>query len=317
MVESALAQLAQWRAQGLDYLSMSVHLAGPLLTQRDCLDRIGALLHRYDLPGTVVEFEIPESVLATDSHRVHDTLVGLRALGATLTVQDFGLGGLSFAALGLYPLDRIKIDRSFIRNVASDPRSAAIVRGIIAMGHQLGMKVIAKGVESEAELGFLRRNHCDYFRGHLFSPSLPADQLGDLVRKRFLLPSAFAATRPERTLLLLDDEENVLRSLVRLFRRDGYKILTASSVREAFDLLASNSAQVILSDQRMADMSGHRIPDARARPVPGHDPHGAVGLYRPFHDHRGDQPRRDLPLPDQALERRGTARTHPRCVPCA
>ncbi|BDU17817.1 EAL domain-containing protein [Lysobacter auxotrophicus] len=256
VVESAIAQLAQWRAEGLDYLSMSVHLSGPLLVQRDCLDRIGALLHRYGLPGNALEFEIPESVLVTDSHRVHDTLAGLRAMGATLTVQDFGLGGLSFAALGQYPLDRIKIDRSFIRNVASDPRSAAIVRGIIAMGHQLGMKVIAKGVESEAELGFLRRNHCDFFQGYLFSPSAPADQLGEVVRKRFLLPGAFAATRPERTLLLLDDEENVLRSLVRLFRRDGYHILTASSVREAFDLLASNTAQVILSDQRMADMSG-------------------------------------------------------------
>ncbi|RPE80891.1 EAL domain-containing protein [Vulcaniibacterium tengchongense] len=256
VLDAAAAQLAQWRAQGLDYLSMSVHLAGPLLVQRDCLDHIGELLHRYDLPGSALEFEISESVLATDAHRVHETLAGLRALGATLTVQDFGLGGLSFAALAQYRLDRIKIDRSFIRNVASDPRSAAIVRGIIAMGHQLGMKVVAKGVESEAELGFLRRNHCDFFQGYLFSPSLPADQLGDLVRKRFLLPSAFAATRPERTLLLVDDEENVLRSLVRLFRRDGYHILTASSVREAFDLLASNSAQVILSDQRMADMSG-------------------------------------------------------------
>ena len=256
VVEAAVAQLAQWRAQGLDYLTMSVHLAGPLLVQRDCLDRIGALMHRYDLPASAFEFEIPESVLATDAHRVHDTLIGLRAMGATLTVQDFGLGGLSFAALAQFPLDRLKVDRSFIRNVASDPRSAAIVRGIIAMGHQLGMKVIAKGVESEAELGFLRRNHCDFFQGYLFSPSQPADQLGDLVKRRFLLPSAFAATRPERTLLLLDDEENVLRSLVRLFRRDGYHILTANSVREAFDLLASNTAQVILSDQRMADMSG-------------------------------------------------------------
>ena len=118
------------------------------------------------------------------------------------------------------------------------------------------MKVTAKGVESEAELGFLRRNHCDYFQGYLFAPPLPAEQLSDIIKKRFLLPAVFAATRPERTLLLLDDEENVLRSLVRLFRRDGYHILTANSVAEAFDLLASNHAQVILSDQRMPDMSG-------------------------------------------------------------
>lgn len=256
VTETAARQLADWRAQGLDYLSMSLHLAGPMVTQGDCLDRIGELLHRYDLPGHALEFEISESVLALDARQVYDTLAGLRALGATLTVQDFGLGGLSFAALAQYPLDRLKIDRSFIRNVASDTRSAAIVRGIIAMGHRLGMKVTAKGVENEAELGFLRRNHCDFFQGYLFSAPLPADQLDDLVKRRFLLPGAFAATRPERTLLLLDDEENVLRSLVRLFRRDGYHILTANSVREAFDLLASNSAQVIVSDQRMPDMSG-------------------------------------------------------------
>ena len=253
---TAVAQLADWRAQGLDYLGMSVHLAGSMLAQSDCVDRIGELLHRHGLPGSAMEFEISENVLALDARQVFDTIGGLRDLGATLTVQDFGLGGLSFAALAQYPLDRLKIDRSFIRNVASDTRSAAIVRGIIAMGHRLGMKVTAKGVENEAELGFLRRNHCDFFQGYLFSEPLPADQLDELVGRRFLLPNAFAATRPERTLLLLDDEENVLRSLVRLFRRDGYQILTANSVREAFDLLASNAVQVIVSDQRMPDMSG-------------------------------------------------------------
>ncbi|WP_052101103.1 EAL domain-containing protein [Novilysobacter arseniciresistens] len=253
---TAVRQLADWRAQGLDYLGMSVHLAGSMLAQADCVDRIGELLHREGVPGGAMEFEISENVLALDARQVFDTLNGLRDLGATLTVQDFGLGGLSFAALAQYPLDRLKIDRSFIRNVASDTRSAAIVRGIIAMGHRLGMKVTAKGVENEAELGFLRRNHCDFFQGYLFSAPLPADELDDLIRRRFLLPGAFAATRPERTLLLLDDEENVLRSLVRLFRRDGYRILTANSVSEAFDLLASNAVQVIVSDQRMPDMSG-------------------------------------------------------------
>ena len=256
VVESAVGQLARWRNEGLDYLNMSVHLASPMLTRPDCVDVIGELLHRFNVPPSAMEFEIAESVLGLDARHVYDTLSGLRGIGATLTVQDFGMGGLSFAALAQYPLDRLKIDRSFIHNVESDPRSAAIVRGIIAMGHRLGMKVTAKGVESEAELGFLRRNHCDFFQGYLFAPPLPAEELDALIRKRFLLPDAFAATRPERTLLLLDDEENVLRSLVRLFRRDGYQILTANSVAEAFDHLASHDTQVILSDQRMPDMSG-------------------------------------------------------------
>jgi ActR/RegA family two-component response regulator len=227
-----------------------------MLIRPDCTDLIGQLLHKHQIPGRAVEFEISESVLALDSRNVADTLSGLRALGATMTVQDFGMGGLGLAALAQYPLERLKIDRGLIHDIASDPRAAAIVRGILALGHRLGMKVTAKGVETEAELNFLRRNHCDFFLGHLFSPPRPAEDLGELIRRRFLLPEAFAATRPERTLLLLDDENNVLRSLVRLFRRDGYRLLTASSVREAFDLLANNPVQVIVSDQRMPDMNG-------------------------------------------------------------
>jgi len=256
VVNRAISQLAQWRAEGLDYLNISVHLANPMLVRPDCTDLIGQLLHRHQIPGRALEFELSESVLALDARNVASTLEGLRALGATMTVQDFGMGGLGLAALAQYPLDRLKIDRSLIHNVASDPRAAAIVRGIIALGHRLDMKVTAKGVETEAEVNFLRRNHCDFFLGHLFSPPRPAEDLGELIRRRFLLPEAFAATRPERTLLLLDDEDNVLRSLVRLFRRDGYRLLTACSVREAFDLLANNPVQVIVSDQRMPDMNG-------------------------------------------------------------
>lgn len=125
-----------------------------------------------------------------------------------------------------------------------------------AMGHQLGMTVIANGVESQAQLGFLRRNDCDIFQGYLFGEPMSAESAGMALRRRYLRPESFAESRPDRTLLLLDDEENVLRSLVRLFRRDGYRILAAGNVRDAFDLLATNDVQVILSDQRMSDMSG-------------------------------------------------------------
>ena len=256
VVHRTIEQLAAWRAQGLDYVNMSVHLANPMLLRSDCVNLIGSLLHRFGIPGSSMEFEISEGVLALNARNVHEAITGLRDLGARVTVQDFGMGGLGLAALAQYPLDRLKIDRGLIHNVTSDPRTAAIVRGIIAMGHRLGLKVTAKGVETEAELNFLRRNHCDFFLGHFFSPPRPAQEAADLIRKRFLRPDAFTGNRAERTLLLLDDEDNVLRSLARLFRRDAYRLLTASSVQEAFDLLASNTVQVIVSDQRMPDMDG-------------------------------------------------------------
>lgn len=258
-IDTAAQQVRRWRELGIDYLTASVPLDGSILTSADCLDQVGEILHRHEVPGSALEFEVSESVLSTEASYVYDNLMGLRDQGSALTLADFGMGGLSLAALAQYPLDRLKIDRSFLRNVASDPRSASLVRGIIAMGHRLGMSVVAKGVETEAELGFLRRNHCDFFQGYLFSPPLPGADIDELLRRRFLRPQAFqegAASHSARTLLLLDDEENVLRSLVRLFRQDGYRLLTASSVSEAFDLLARNDVQVILSDQRMPDMSG-------------------------------------------------------------
>lgn len=258
-IETAIRQVHRWRDMGIDYLSASVPLEGALLNRRECQDMVGELLHRHDVAGGAIEFEISETVLAMDGPYVADNLIGLRAMGATLTLADFGMRGLSLGALALHPLDRLKIDRSFLRNITSNPRRAALVRGIIAMGHRLGMTVVGKGVETDAELGFLRRNQCDFFQGYLFSPPLPGTDIDELLRRRFLLPHVFqesAIQQPARTLLLLDDEDNVLRALVRLLRRDGYRLLTASSVSEAFDLLARNDVQVIVSDQRMPDMSG-------------------------------------------------------------
>lgn len=258
-IETAIQQVHRWRDMGIDYLNAAVPLEGALLTRKECPDLVGELLHRHDVSGSAIEFEVSEAVLSLDAPHVAGSLAGLRALGSVLTLADFGMRGLSLAALAQHPLDRLKIDRSFLRNITSQPRSAALVQGIIALGHKLGMTVVAKGVETDAELGFLRRHHCDFFQGYLFSPPLPGTDIDELLRRRFLLPHVFqdnAAMQPTRTLLLLDDEENVLRSLVRLLRRDGYRLLTAGSVSEAFDLLARNDVQVVLSDQRMPDMSG-------------------------------------------------------------
>lgn len=258
-IETALQQIRHWRDIGIDYVTASIPVEGALLLRRECLDLIGELFHRSGIPGNVVEFELSESVLQMDAPHVDENLSGLRSLGASLTLADFGMRGLSLTALARYPLDRLKIDRGFLRDITRKPRNAALVRAIIAMGHQLGMTVVAKGVESEADLAFLRRYRCDFFQGYLFSPPLPAPGIDETLRRRYLLPQIFRSEsdeQPTRTLLLLDDEENVLRALTRLLRRDGYRLLTANSVNEAFDLLARNQVQVIVSDQRMPDMSG-------------------------------------------------------------
>eukprot|EP01031_Cornospumella_fuschlensis_P045043 gene45042-55098_t len=124
-------------------------------------------------------------------------------------------------------------------------------------GGVLVLAVIAEGVETRPQLEYLRRNRCDEIQGYFFSRPLPADEMGQLVEGgRSLPPDPNQASEPPQTLLIVDDDVNVLSSLHRLFRRDGYRILTAATPAEGFELLALYPVQVIVCDQRMPIMSG-------------------------------------------------------------
>ncbi len=256
VLENAIAQLRLWRDAGYDDLFVAVNVSTLQLVRPGFTDEVLERLRRAGVPPECLVLEINESALAANVTPVHEGLAMLRREGMGLALDNFGTGDSSLSALVRYPVDMLKIDRSFIRSAPAGERETAIVRAIIAMGHQLNMKVIANGVESEAQLGYLRRSDCDLFQGYLFGEPMPAESAGMVLRRRYMRPELFAATKQDQTLLLVDDEENVLRSLVRLFRRDGYRILAAGNVRDAFDLLATNDVQVILSDQRMQDMSG-------------------------------------------------------------
>jgi diguanylate cyclase (GGDEF)-like protein len=256
VLQNAIKQARQWRDQGFDDFSIAVNVSTLQLLRPSFFNEVMSMLQSAGVPASAVTLEINESALTNNVNFVHESMANLRNEGISLSLDNFGTGDSSLSALVRYPVDRLKIDRSFIKSAPAGSREAAIARAIIAMGHQLGMTVIANGVESQAQLGFLRRNDCDIFQGYMFGEPMSAESAGMALRRRYLRPESFAETRPDRTLLLLDDEENVLRSLVRLFRRDGYRILAAGNVRDAFDLLATNDVQVILSDQRMSDMSG-------------------------------------------------------------
>lgn len=256
VLETALRQCRAWRDQGFDDFFMAVNVSTLQLLRPEFVDEVLALIQSIGVPPQSLLLEINESALTNNVSSIFDALTALRREGVLLGLDNFGMGDSSLNALVRYPVDTLKIDRSFIKTAPASEREAAIVRAIIAMGHQLNMRVIANGVESDVQLGYLRRGECDIFQGYLFGEPMPADAASLALRRRYLRPELFAASKPDRTLLLLDDEENVLRALVRLFRRDGYRILIAGNVRDAFDLLATNDVQVILSDQRMSDMSG-------------------------------------------------------------
>lgn len=256
VLQQAIAQMKIWRDQGFDDIFMSINVSTLQLLRPSFYAEIMAMLNATGVPAQAVSLEINESALSHHVHGIYETMVNLRQQGMSLCLDHFGTGDSSLSALIRYPVDQLKIDRSFIKAAPAGSRESAIARAIIAMGHQLGMTVIASGVESRAHIGFLRRNDCDIFQGYHFGDPMSAESIGMALRRRYLRAESFAESRADRTLLLLDDEENVLRSLIRLFRRDSYRILAAGNVRDAFDLLATNDVQVILSDQRMSDMNG-------------------------------------------------------------
>jgi EAL domain-containing protein (putative c-di-GMP-specific phosphodiesterase class I)/CheY-like chemotaxis protein len=219
-------------------------------------------LAAHGVAPELLALEVTESALMEDPERAAAILSRLRALGMRVAVDDFGTGYSSLAYLKRFPVDTLKIDIAFIREVTSNPDDAALVDAIIAMAHSLRLTVVAEGVESAAQLAYLARRRCDQIQGYYFSRPLAAAQFGQLLQDdvRLACPPGVGA-EAERTVLIVDDEPHVLTALTRLLRQDGYRILTAASAAEGFAQLAQHPVQLILCDQRMDQMSGAEFLD--------------------------------------------------------
>ncbi|WP_037339594.1 EAL domain-containing protein [Saccharospirillum impatiens] len=202
------------------------------------------------------ELEIVESVMMGTSLASLETLNDLRNAGFRLSIDDFGTGFSSLNYLKHLPIQKLKIDQSFVNEIIHNQNDASIVRAIISIARNLGIDVIAEGVETEEQAAFLRREHCHNIQGFLYSPAIPIEPLLAFLRKPAPVQRFEEPGQEEPTLLIVDDEPYVLKSLNRCLRNQGYRILTAESAEEAFRLLASHPVHVILSDQRMPVMSG-------------------------------------------------------------
>lgn len=257
-LHEACTQAQKWRQLGCRDFRVSVNLSAKQLNRKDLVEVVERALAESGFPARLLELELTETMLMEDPDAVIETLRDLTALGVCLAIDDFGTGFSSLSYLKRMPVDHLKIDKSFVSDVDSNPEDAHIARSVISLGHSLGLRVIAEGVETPEQLEFLRSHNCDEMQGYLYSRPLPAEEVGNLLKegRKMDVLCGFVKKGGERTLLLVDDEENVLRSLVRLLRRDGYNILTANSGEEGLSILAQHRVGVILSDQRMPGMSG-------------------------------------------------------------
>jgi diguanylate cyclase (GGDEF)-like protein len=180
VLDAALRQVRDWRAEGLE-LSVAVNLSARSFLDAQLAAEIPPLLERWDIDAGQLELEITESMLMIDPGRAKATLDRLSAIGLTLSVDDFGTGYSSLANLKRLPVDGIKIDKSFVMDMAHDPSDAAIVRSTIDLAHNLGLWVVAEGVENQESWRRLREQGCDFAQGFHVSRPLPGKQLGRLI----------------------------------------------------------------------------------------------------------------------------------------
>jgi diguanylate cyclase (GGDEF)-like protein len=177
----AVGQAAQWRKEGL-CMPVSVNVSALQFQQADFNDRVAQVLREHALPAELLELELTESILVHDANDALTRLQQLSDMGVKLAIDDFGTGYSSLAYLKRFPIDRLKIDRSFVKGVPTDESDGAIVRAIVQLAQALQMKVIAEGVETEPQRAFLAELGCDEFQGFLFAPALDAPSFEERVR---------------------------------------------------------------------------------------------------------------------------------------
>jgi diguanylate cyclase (GGDEF)-like protein/PAS domain S-box-containing protein len=258
IIDEACRQMAAWNAAGVRDVRVGVNVSSRQFAEGDLEGVVRAALERHGVEPSQLELELTESALMVNAEHTTEVLTRLKQLGIRVAIDDFGTGYSSLAYLKRFPIDKLKIDIAFVRDIIHNPDDAAIALAIISMAHSLHMQVIAEGVETRAQMAYLRRHHCDEIQGFHFARALPPEQLAQLVADNRAQPDRQPAAAEDnvQTLLVVDDDVNVLTALHRLFRRDGYRVLTAASPAEGFELLALYRVQVIVCDQRMPVMSG-------------------------------------------------------------
>ncbi len=193
---SACRQGVAWAASGRPPVRISVNLSPRQFQQADLHAQVAATLDETGFDPRLLDLELTESSDVFSCDRTLETLSSLRRLGVGITIDDFGTGYSSLSYLKRFPIDTLKIDLLFVRDLTSSPGASAISRGIITMAHNLDMNVIAEGVETEEQLAILRQQGCDQIQGYLFSPPVPADALDKMLAEDRRLATAAVEKRP-------------------------------------------------------------------------------------------------------------------------
>jgi EAL domain-containing protein (putative c-di-GMP-specific phosphodiesterase class I) len=174
--------MVEWQRTGLPIDTVSINLAGKQIRRDDLVESIASALDETGCRPEWLELEVTEGFIMSEIHASIDALRQLRDMGIKLAIDDFGTGYSSLSYLKKLPINRLKIDRSFVQDLADDNDDAAIVKAIVSLGHSLQLEIIAEGVETPYQENFLRQLGCEMGQGYLYSQPLPSAQIEVLVR---------------------------------------------------------------------------------------------------------------------------------------
>jgi EAL domain-containing protein (putative c-di-GMP-specific phosphodiesterase class I) len=189
VLKEACAQNMAWQRRGLQPISMAVNLSPRQFADEHLLQDIDEALASSGMSPVLLQLEVTESMVMRNVGRAVKVLDSIQSRGIRLAIDDFGTGYSSMSLMKQFPIDTIKIDRSFVSNLPNDAEDQAIAQAIISMGKALGMTIVAEGVETSEQEAFLRSHACDEMQGYLFSKPLPPRQMADLLRSAPLMVS--------------------------------------------------------------------------------------------------------------------------------
>lgn len=245
VLHEACQQLVEWQQAGFDLPSISVNLSVRQLQSDTLIDEVAITLAKTGLTPQCLDLEITESMLMHNTDSAIRILTSLKAMGVSVSLDDFGTGYSSLSYLKRFPLDALKVDRSFVQDIVGDSDDASITRAVITMAHHLKLKVVAEGVETEEQLALLVSHHCDTIQGYFYSRPLPAKDLAGLLRTDKRLPTNLLRSNTRQPMVLFVAVTG-FDDVIAMLGRDGHRVAVADDFDTAMLWLANNLADIIV-----------------------------------------------------------------------
>ncbi len=276
VLRTACEQLVQWRESGLDDFGVSVNVASLQLKEGNLLGEVRKALDATGVEPARLTLELTESAVIENAKENIETLNSIRALGVRLSLDDFGTGYSSLSYLERLPIDELKIDRSFVKKIDAAGDDAPIVNAMIAMAQRLGLRVVAEGVETEAQRNYLKRHRCDLYQGYLFAKPLPPEECAERARAADeaielhseAMPVAEpvpangeTGASPQRhaNVLLIDDDSMLCNLISTLLAEDDVSVTAAYTGGAGLKLAREQSFDLILLDVGLPDTDGFSL----------------------------------------------------------